>query len=169
MNKDVVRFLEDVKYDFFCFLKNNDMFFPKSAVLSSVLVKTFIEEYFEVDVKAKKGILKFKSNGTNFHVWLEIDDKSIDFSLFQYYIHDTDVKSMTDKEAYKFCIELMQVNDVIFEKKFHELTFTDIEVVNIGRSTIIDFVKNIDLSINKELYPHESFLNYINKFKQIVK
>lgn len=166
MNNDVVKFLNDVKFDFFCYLKNNDPFFPMCCVDSCIILKIFLEKYFNTEVKFKKGVKKFYPNGTHFHTWLEIDEKSIDTTLFQFYIGKNKFKKVSDLDAYSYCIEEIQQGDVIFDKKFHDLTFVDSEYIEISDSIITNFKKEPNIDVDTNLSAEKSFKEYLNKFKE---
>lgn len=169
MREEIIEFLNDIKYEYFCFLKNNSCHFPKCCVDSTLIMKYFIKEYFNEEytiVKAKK---KHFSNRANFHMWLEKDDKIIDFTLFQFYIGMNKFKKIKDKESYEYAIDEVQRGDVVFNKEYYNKIFSQNEDSDtdwfLKQYKESPWEKQIDLSICAK----DSFLKYLDECKELVK
>lgn len=169
MKNEIRDFLSNIKYEYFCFLKNNARFFPKCCVDSTLILKYFIKEYFGEDYDIIKASKKHFNNKAKFHIWLEKDDFIIDFTLFQFYVGANKFKKISDEESYDYCIDEIQRGDIVFSKEYYQKMFLDYEDPDVNwflqQYNKSPWEKTIDLSIP----PKESFLKYLSECEEIVK
>lgn len=169
MNKEVIKFLNDVKYEYFCFLKENSRNFPKCCVEATLLLQRFLEVYFNESFPAIIADKKYFPNRAKFHTYIEKDEYVIDFTLFQFYIGMNKFKNISNEESYDYSINEIQRGEVIFAKDYYDTMFINKEIYETecflrhSKEALLD--KNLDLT----LAPKESFLNYLNECIDLLK
>lgn len=168
MNNKLVEFLNENKEEIFCYFKENSYYFPSCCVDIALMLKHFIKEYFNEDfeiIEAKK--IQY-ANRRNFHLWLQKDDEVLDFSLFQLYIGNNKFRQVSAKQAYQYCIEEIQRDDVIFKKTCYDKIFKDFIKAD-SEEFLKKYQKSLwDFPINKELSAIMSLREYFESCKMII-
>lgn len=169
MNKEVIKFLNDIKYDFFCFLKENSRNFPKCCVEATLLLQHFLEVYFNDSFPAIIADKKYFLNRAKFHTYIEKDGWIIDFTLFQFYIGMNKFKNISNEESYEYSINEIQRGEVIFTKDYYDTMFVNKDVYKtewfLNHPKELFLEKKLDLNIP----PKESFLSYLKECTDLLK
>lgn len=169
IKKEILNFLNENKEFIFKYHKNYSPFFPGCCVDITSMLHHFILQYYGVDLNWYKATKKFYPNNKLFHLWLELDDTVIDFSLFQFYIGKNKFKKVSDDIAYAYCINEVQRGDIAFDKKYYLNIFEDI--VNADRELYYGYFLGDmrAITINKELSPRESLIEFYEKCIPLIK
>ena len=161
-NTEIKDFLNNNKKIMFCFLKDKSPFFPKCCVDSTLVLYHFLKHYFKSDVKIIQGTKNNFANRAKFHLWLEIDNLVIDITKFQFYVGNNKFKRISNDEAYDYCIEEIQMGQIIFPKEHYDNLFTKQEPDT--EWYLKQYQKSpFSFTIDKSLDADSSFVKYLNE------
>lgn len=119
MKNNLKEFLESIKKEYFIWLKNNAVYFPSCCCTATDVIGSYLKVQ-EYDIRRVYGKKKRFANRTRFHMWLEINNEVIDFTLFQFYIGSMQkFKKISAEDTYEYCIKEIQRGDIIFLKEYY--------------------------------------------------
>lgn len=169
LKNEIFAFLSENKEFIFTYHKNYSPFFPGCCADITPMLHHFILQYYGVDLDWYKGTKKLYPNNKSFHLWLQIDDTIIDFSLFQFYIGRYKFKKESDEVAYTYCIEEIQRGDITFKDNYYLPLFENI--VEADRELYYGyFLGNMRaIDVNKNLSPKEALIDFYEQCKPLIK
>lgn len=169
MTKEVIEFLNNIKYEYFCFLKENSRNFPKCCVEATLLLQRFLEIYFNDSFPVIIADKKQFSNRARFHTYIEKDGVVIDFTLFQFYIGMNKFKNTSNEDSYEYSINEIQRGEVIFDKDYYDKIFINKDTYKpeyfLKYNIDMLYDKKIDLNVSSK----ESFMKYLEECKDLIK
>jgi len=161
-------FIDDNKKEIFCFFKENSPFFPSCCVDIALMLKYFIKEYFNMEFEMITAQKTLYQNNRKFHIWLQKKDQIIDFSLFQFYIGKNRFKKLSAVEAYGYCIEEIQRDNVFFDVSYYNKLFKE-NVIADSKWYLSQYQESLwEFPVDKELPAIASMRNYFEKCKLVL-